>query len=243
MAELPPRRHPQTPLSGLGEVLLVEEPLEAALARVAALSLLSIPGCDGAGIALCEGGKVTTAGATDDDVEAVESEEYRAGEGPCLEAMRQGMSFLVESMATDERWPRFGAYAAEKGILSSLSVPLRVADRTFGVLNLYARRVSGFSPNDKKAAIVFASQASVALANAHAYDCVRTEAEQLKEALRSSRVIGLAMGILVEREKCTEDEAFEMLRAISQKANVKLRAVAEELLDRTRGQKEKAGSG
>jgi AmiR/NasT family two-component response regulator len=90
---------------------------------------------------------------------------------------------------------------------------------------------------------MFASRASVALTNAHAYDRVRTEAEHLKEALKSSRVIGLAMGILVEREKCTEDEAFNMLRAISQHANVKLRAVAQDLLDRASGQKEKAGAG
>jgi GAF domain-containing protein len=237
-----PGRDPQL-LSSLSEVLLVEESLEAALTRVAALSLLSLPGCDGAGIALCEGGQVTAASATDEDIEAVESEEYRLGEGPCLEAVRQGTSFIVESMAADERWPRFGVYATKRGILSSLSVPLRVADRTFGVLNLYSRRVSGFTPKDERVATMFASRASVALTNAHAYDRVRTEAEHLKEALKSSRVIGLAMGILVEREKCTEDEAFNMLRAISQHANVKLRAVAQDLLDRASGQKEKAGAG
>jgi GAF domain-containing protein len=226
-------------LSGL---LLVEETLQAALTRVAALSLVSLPACDGAGISLREGTKVTMAGATDENIEAVDSEQYRIDEGPCLEAIRCGTSVIVESMADDERWPKFGAYAAKMGILSSLSLPLRVNGRTLGALNLYSRKVAGFSLSDEKRATSFATQASVAVANAQTFDRVRVLARHLEEGLKSSRVIGLAMGILVERESCTEDEAFDMLRLISQNANIKLRDVAQQLLDRARGQKERAGA-
>jgi GAF domain-containing protein len=235
------KRETFSDLPTLSGLLLVEESLEAALTRVAALSL-SLPACDGAGISLCEGTKVTTAGATDEDIEAVDSEQYRIDEGPCLEAIRWSTSFIVESMAGDERWPRFGAYAAEMGILSSLSLPLRVNERTLGALNLYSRRVGGFTRMDERKATSFATQASVAVANAQTFDRVRVLAGHLQEALKSSRMIGLAMGILVERENCTEEEAFDMLRLISQNANIKLRDVAQQLLDRARGQKEQTGS-
>lgn len=214
---------------------LAEETLEAALDRVAAISLRTLPGCDGAGVSLVEREKVTTASATDSNVEAVDSDQYSTGEGPCLEAIRRGIPFIVESMADDRRWPRFGPRAAEKGILSSLSLPLRVHDRTLGALNLYSRSRRGFTAEDERTATLFAAQAAVALANAHAFDRVRAVASQLEEGLKSSRVIGLAMGILVEREHCTENEAFDMLRAISQNTNIKLRDVAEQLLQATSG--------
>jgi GAF domain-containing protein len=221
-------------LSALHGAMLADETLEAALDRVAAISLRTLPGCDGVGVSLVEREKVTTASATDATVEAVDSEQYRTGEGPCLEAIRQGTPFIVESMNDDKRWPSFGPRAARNGILSSLSMPLQAKDRTLGALNLYSRKLSGFGSEDEKTATLFAAQASVALANAHAFDRVRAAASQLEEGLKTSRTIGLAMGILVEREQCTEEEAFDMLRVISQNANIKLRDVAQQLLDSTR---------
>jgi GAF domain-containing protein len=223
-------------LSALHNALLTEETLQTALDRVATTSLRSLAGCDGAGVSLVEQEKVTTASATDQNVEDVDFEQYRTGEGPCLEAIRQGKSFIVNSMSEDERFPRFGPRAARKGILSSLSLPLQVQDRTLGALNLYSARLSGFTSEDEQTASLFAAEASVALANAHAFDSARAVAGQLEEGLKSSRIIGLAMGILVEREHCTEDEAFDMLRVISQSTNIKLRDVAQQLLDATKGQ-------
>jgi GAF domain-containing protein len=225
--------------SELHGALLADETLEKALERVAAISLRSLPGCDGAGVSLVDREKVTTAAATNETVEAVDSEQYRTGEGPCLEAIRQGTPFIVRSMMDDKRWPEFGPRAARNGILSSLSMPLQINDRTLGALNLYSRKLSGFDSGDEKTATLFAAQASVALANAHAFDRVRAAAGQLEEGLKSSRTIGLAMGILVEREHCTEDEAFDMLRVISQNTNIKLRDVAQQLLDATKAAPEK----
>jgi GAF domain-containing protein len=221
-------------LSALHGAVLADETLEAALDRVAAISLRTLPGCDGAGVSLVDREKVITASATDDTVNAVDSEQYRTGEGPCLEAIRRGTPFIVDSMSDDKRWPTFGPRAARNGILSSLSMPLQVEHHTLGALNLYSRKLSGFSSDDEKTATLFAAQASVALANAHAFDRVRAAAAQLEESLKTSRTIGLAMGILVEREHCTQDEAFDMLRVISQNTNIKLRDVAQQLLDSTK---------
>ena len=49
---------------------------------------------------------------------------------------------------------------------------------------------------------------------------------QLEKALESRDVIGQAKGILMERERVTGDQAFEMLRSSSQMMNLKLRDVA-----------------
>lgn len=53
---------------------------------------------------------------------------------------------------------------------------------------------------------------------------------QLEAALRSSRKIGAALGIVMATQKVSEAIAFGMLISASQQTNRKLRVVAEEIL-------------
>lgn len=61
------------------------------------------------------------------------------------------------------------------------------------------------------------------LAAAHA------KIENLELALQTSRTIGMAVGIVMERLRVTSDEAFDVLRALSQHKHRKLRDIAAEL--------------
>jgi phage terminase Nu1 subunit (DNA packaging protein) len=54
--------------------------------------------------------------------------------------------------------------------------------------------------------------------------------DHLQEPLRTSRQIGMAIGILMERHKLTAEQAFDHLRVGSSRRNVKLRDIAEQLL-------------
>ncbi len=49
--------------------------------------------------------------------------------------------------------------------------------------------------------------------------------------MRTRELIGQAQGILMERERITADQAFDVLRRASQHMNTKLRAVAEHLVE------------
>ena len=53
------------------------------------------------------------------------------------------------------------------------------------------------------------------------------QSEQLEQALDSSRVIGLALGILMEQSVVDRKRAFAILSIASQRRNVKLRDLAE----------------
>ena len=55
-------------------------------------------------------------------------------------------------------------------------------------------------------------------------------AEELRRALLSSRQIGMAMGIFMERHRLTAEQAFGRLRDLSQRGNVELRDVAEQIV-------------
>lgn len=97
-------------------------------------------------------------------------------------------------------------------------------------MNIYARAERAFDDTAIGVAEVFARQAKVALHNAQIYTAARRLADQLNEALQSRDMIGQAKGILMEREGLTDQEAFDMLRTISQNTNVKLRDIAERLI-------------
>ena len=58
----------------------------------------------------------------------------------------------------------------------------------------------------------------------------KEQAASLEAALRSSRVIGAAMGIVMTSRRVSEAAAFEILRRASQLDNKKLRVIAEEVV-------------
>jgi AmiR/NasT family two-component response regulator len=58
-----------------------------------------------------------------------------------------------------------------------------------------------------------------------------SEVENLKAALHNSRRIGIALGIIVERDRITIDQAFEVLREASQRTNRKLRDLADDVIE------------
>jgi hypothetical protein len=71
------------------------------------------------------------------------------------------------------------------------------------------------------------------------------EVAQLRNALVSNRRIGMAMGILMRDRDVDEQEAFAVLRRISQNSNRKLRDVAEDVIccvpRQTRGEPKASG--
>jgi AmiR/NasT family two-component response regulator len=78
---------------------------------------------------------------------------------------------------------------------------------------------------------VTAGDAADRLANARSDLAAATaRTEHLQRALISSRQIGMAMGILMARHRLTQEQAFERLRDLSQRSNVKLRDVAEQII-------------
>ncbi len=58
----------------------------------------------------------------------------------------------------------------------------------------------------------------------------RQRVEQLEQALRTSRTIGAAIGIIMASRSASQDEAFALLRSASQRSNRKLRDLADEVV-------------
>jgi len=206
-----------------------DESYEQTLQRLADLACETIPGCFAGSVTLWREGRPYTVVSTDDVAREVDNAQYESSEGPCLDAGRNGTTFVVEDMCADVRWPAFGAVATKHGIMSSLSLPLAVRGEPIGALNLYSRDRDGFA-GAIEVGRMFAWQAAVAIANAELYDVTRKLAEQLQEAMASRAVIEQAKGVLMADQGCGPKEAFELLRQASQRENVKLRDIAQRIV-------------
>jgi hypothetical protein len=200
------------------------------LRAVVGLAVETIEGCEFAGIFVQEDGRVSTPVCTDPIVVRVDALQHLHGEGPCLDAVLKGGVFYSGDLGEDDRWPLFGPDAAGVGMRSLLALQL-TGDGTFGALNLYTRLPLAFGIIDRAKAVIFATLASVALDAAKAHELEQLQLEQLQQALATRELIGQAQGILMERERITSDQAFDILRRASQNLNVKLREVAHDLVE------------
>jgi AmiR/NasT family two-component response regulator len=92
------------------------------------------------------------------------------------------------------------------------------------VLSLFNTQPNAFSADDEAIAHILARHASVAVASAR-------DDETMAAAVDARKLVGQAMGILMERFDLDDTRAFEILKRYSQQHNVKLRDVAQELID------------
>ncbi|WP_456695221.1 GAF and ANTAR domain-containing protein [Aeromicrobium sp. P5_D10] len=184
--------------------------------------------CDDAGIMLVHARQqIETAAATSDRVGESHNLQIIHDEGPCLDAIEGPSHFISGDVGIDPRWRKWGPAVAALGIRSVLSVRLETSARRYGSLNLYANGPDAFDEDDFAVAAIFVRHAAVALANAH-------NEEGLQIAIDARKLIGQAQGILMERFDLDADRAFEFLRRQSQTHNVKLRYVAEWVVENRR---------
>ncbi|WP_129667683.1 GAF and ANTAR domain-containing protein [Phytoactinopolyspora endophytica] len=182
-------------------------------------------GCDAAGVMFLYGrGRIETAVTTDPRVAESDRLQTELDEGPCVRAMWDEDTFLVADTESEERWPAWGHGVAELGLRSAIGVRLFTLKSTLGALNLYDETPGFFGEDDFEVAEIFARHASVALAAAD-------EERGLREAIGTRQLIGQAQGILMERYGLDAERAFALLRRYSRNYNIKLRRVAQQVVD------------
>ncbi|MFK5647793.1 ANTAR domain-containing protein [Ornithinimicrobium sp. LYQ121] len=198
--------------------------LETAIA--AALEMIT--GCDMAGISVVHPDGIDTPAASSETLRRIDELQFALGQGPCLNAVREHETTRCPDLAHDDRWPVWGARVSEElGVASSVSYRLYTTRDTPGALNLYSEQLDGFDADDIDNGLALAAHVAVALAAAQ-------NAENLTTAITNRTVIGQAEGILMERFDMSADQAFEVLRRVSRDGNVKLNAVAAQLVETRR---------
>jgi GAF domain-containing protein len=197
---------------------------EKVLHLITAAALEAIPGADHITITMAyPDGTLQTLAPTDDVGAMADTVQYELGEGPCLAAVAAESTIRAQDIQSEERWPRYVERAADLGIGSQMAVEIFRSGGTCAGLNVYSDTRGAFDES-RHIVELFASQAAIAM------NFVRTR-QTLQEALASRKTIGQAIGIAMERYRIDEDQAFAFLVRTSQDGNVKLRAVAQKIVD------------
>jgi GAF domain-containing protein len=217
-------------LAMIADILLGEESLEEILAKVVDLAQRSIPGTDAASITTIVKDVATTTAATGQLALQADEHQYQLGRGPCMDAALAQQAVMVTDMQADDRWPEYAMRAVGEGVGSSLSVPLPVQDRALAALNLYSEQLGAFDDESRAIATEFAHRAGVAVANAQLYADSELLGLQLRSAMESRSTIEQAKGVLMSQSSCSADAAFDLLVRASQRENVKLRDIAERIV-------------
>ncbi|WP_246080453.1 GAF and ANTAR domain-containing protein [Modestobacter altitudinis] len=179
---------------------------------------------------LISGGKPHTAAYRGQMARDSEELQFERGHGPCLDAGRARLVFLISDMRSETRWSDYAAMAVDRGVHSSLSIPLPFQGASIGAINHYATRPAAFDEDDVALGEELADFVAVAVVNARHSHQSAQDAANMRRAMESRSTIEQAKGILMERHKVTADMAFTVLTHASQRNNVELRDVADHLV-------------
>jgi GAF domain-containing protein len=198
--------------------------VETTLDAIVHTAQRSLPGVDHVGISIAHrNGTIETKSGTDQLVWELDQVQYELREGPCVHAIEGDNVVVAADIRHEQRWPQYVPRAVERGVKAQVGLRLYVDHETLGGLNLYSTQAEFIDPDVVHTAELFAAYASLALGRA------RRE-ETLQAGMQTRKLIGQAIGMIMERYGIDEDRAFEYLVRVSQHSNIKLRDIAQELV-------------
>lgn len=193
--------------------------------RICAAAVELLGGAAQAGISIAHRGRhVVNLGATSEAVRLGDELQEALGEGPCLDAAWDHEQVLVDDLAREGRWPRWGpTMVAEHGIRSMLCTQLFTSKQQLGALNVYSTDPRAFDEQAQEVAKLLAVHAATSVAAAQ-------RVEGLQFAVDRRTTIGTALGLIMAKYDLGEEQAFSVLRRISSHENRPLYDVARDVV-------------
>lgn len=211
--------------------LVEDDDLETTLQRYVDRVVRTVDGCHHASITIdSKAGPETVAGGSE-SLLAYSSGQDGSEPSLILEVLRYREPRRLPDVATDERWPEYGARMAKAGYHSALALPLDTRTEPAAAFVLFSREPDRFADTSYDLVLLFALQAGVVFDNASLYQDSQNLVRHLREALGTRSVIGQAQGVLMHRHGYDTQAAFTALRTASQNHNTKLREVARILVE------------
>ena len=127
----------------------------------------------------------------------VSTDDHAQGRGPVSEAFLQGRAFISNDRLEDPLLRRWRAESAQRGLLSSVSLPIRLLGEVAGTLNVYASEAGYFREHEVNLLVEAAAEITVALdAMAREDDRRRAQDTALHERTFSETMIDSMPGLL-----------------------------------------------
>jgi transcriptional regulator with GAF, ATPase, and Fis domain len=220
-----------TTFASLSGLVYADRPLADTLQKMSVLATQVLTEAPEVSLTLIEREQGWTAASSGPTAVDLDMRQYDEGDGPCLDAARYGQTVRLTMAAPDQPYPGLRRAAQQKGVTHTVSIGLPTGDQVMGAMNIYNFTGQPLSAKSEEVARTFAVCIGIVLGNAEQHRQAATRAEHLEVALRTRAPIEQAKGILMTRHGCSSEEAFAMLTRLSQTTHVKLRVVAQNLVD------------
>lgn len=221
-------------LSALARLTLSQGPdARSLLSAATGIVRDAVDGADGVSLTVGPPEQPDVQAADSAFAQTVDGIELQHAQGPCVDAYRDGETVLSDDVTADARWPAIHEAAQRAGLGAALAHPLQGTTGVAGVLNVYARRPGGLAPADVEPVRLLASAFAALLAGVDERRHLQEAGDQLRTALVSRASIDQAKGMVMGAHGGGPDEAFARLVAASRRRNIKLRELAEAVVDRT----------
>jgi hypothetical protein len=237
-----------TPSAILLDLVTGAETLRDSLELLAAASARAVVGTAGlvieCGVVVRQPKRSPVITGTSGEVIRLLEWEQEKGEGPVSDVLAGGHPVAVLQRSGDFRWPRYCQELQEANLGSVLGTRLRLepdeepGDETVPVrettaaLAFFAQDAKAFPLQVISEARSFAGLAAKSLQMALDLHNARSTASDLRLALDSRTSINVACGVIMAQNRCSYHEAFSILARASSHRNIKVRLVAEDILER-----------
>ncbi|WP_245717218.1 GAF and ANTAR domain-containing protein [Nocardia jejuensis] len=143
----------------------------------------------------------------------------------------------IPDLSVERRWGGYSARMLDHGIQSVVVQPLPMEGKAIGTLSLYAADTDGISEQAGRAAVLTAEHIGTLLAAGIGIARTAALTTQLRATLVSRSCIDQALGVIMGRRRCPREDAFAMLREMSQRRNIKVADLAAEIIEGVTGTK------
>jgi GAF domain/ANTAR domain len=194
-----------------------------------------LTGVNGAGIMLLSDDVAQGSLCTSDPTSAlIEQVQYTLGEGPCLDAHRQGRPVLEPDLAGvgSGRWAAFTEPVVAAGVGAVFGFPLRVGAARLGALNLYRSRAGDLSDEQHAEALVLADVSAEVILLLQARAPAGALADELAQSAELHAVVHQAAGMVAVQLGIKVADALVRLRAHAFATGTPVQKVAENVVAR-----------
>lgn len=213
----------------LHELVLNSSDVEDFLNELAQVSARSLTGTGGemvCAVALLRQRKAAAVASCTQEAKAAAELEYQFSRTPGISATDSRKTVHVPDLEQESAWPDYAKAVLAQGVRSVAAIPFELEGETKAALLLYSHRPCRFAGRVLDIAEDFVSQASLALRLAVRFAHFSDTAADLRATLETRTVIDMAVGIIMAQNRCSQSDAFEILRTASSTRNSKLHDVA-----------------
>lgn len=175
-------------------------------------------------------GSPATVASSSEEAQRLDEKQYAYNDGPCLTALREGHTVLVADVGNDSRWEHYASAVSGEGIRSVLAVPIATDTGSAAALNCYATAANVFDPETIARVERHADSISKILRLALRVHPPEIYPERLRSALKSRAIIDAAVSLIMIHNRCSREQAMELLHLAARTSDTRLHAIATDIL-------------